>query len=180
MPSPQSEKLTPAHVANYILWLARKFGIKDMTSLKLINLVYISYAWHLYAFGEEMFSERPQAWKFGPAFPSLYHAIKISGNEPIDGYVAISDLGQEGREDVNVFPFVRDDDDDILSSVVNAFYAHKDKTGEELREMTHRESGAWQAAYADGLYSEINDKELIRSGARVGVEKYLKDAEFAS
>ena len=42
-----SNKRTAAHVANYIIFLAEKNKIDNLTPLKLIKLCYISYAWYL-------------------------------------------------------------------------------------------------------------------------------------
>lgn len=170
MTSMESEKMTSAHVANHVLWLAEKFRVKDMTCLKLMKILYISYAWHLCVFDKEMFSECPQAWKFGPVFPSIYHALSIAEDQPIEGCVAISEPGKKNEDD---FPVIRADDEDTLSIVENAFYMYKDKTSEELSEVTHRAGGAWDAAIKKGLYSDLDDRDLIKKGASEGIEKYI-------
>lgn len=176
MTSRDSEKMTPAHVANYVLWLAEKLGVNDMTSLKLMKIVYISYAWYLCMYDKEMFSERPQAWKFGPVFPSLYHALRASGDRPIDDYVAISEPGKESEE---VIPIIPEDDNAALLIAINAFYAYKDKTGDELSDMTHRADGAWKSAFKEGLYSDMMNQELIKKGAMEGMNKYMQHKEPA-
>lgn len=165
------EKLTSAHVANYILCLAERSGVKDMTCLKLMKIVYISYAWYLCLFDKEMFSERPQAWKFGPVFPSLYYALKISQDQPIDDYVAIFEPGKESEEEIPIIP---EGDKDISSIVVNAFYAYKDKTEDELTDIMHRAGGAWESAFEEGLYSDMVNWELIKQGAMEGMDKYMQ------
>lgn len=66
----------PAHIANFFLWNADKEGIKDMTPMKLIKLVYISYAWSLAIYQNKLFNERIEAWRYGPVIPSIYHEFK--------------------------------------------------------------------------------------------------------
>lgn len=173
----------PVHIANYVLLLARQSGIKDMSFQKLVKIVYISYAWHLYVSGEEMFSERPIAlWFGGPMFPSIYRgfeAIKIPSDQPIEGYLEISEEGM-------MFPFILVHDEDIwwsvwkvfdtdvLLSVMTVFNALKDKTSEQLSKVTYRKGGAfmvtWDTKRQD---SEINDKELIKIDAQAGMETFL-------
>ena len=48
----------PAHIANYFLSKAKKDGVKDMTPMKLIKLVYFSYAWYLAIFEKNSSQKR--------------------------------------------------------------------------------------------------------------------------
>ena len=69
-------------VANYILDLAKEQG-EILTAMKLIKLVFIAHGWHLAIAGEPLINEHPEAWKYGPVVPSLYHHFKRFGSGPI-------------------------------------------------------------------------------------------------
>lgn len=75
---------TPLAVANCFL---EKFGNTDgIEHMKLQKLVYCSYGWWLAAHGMDNLrftSERPEIWKHGPVFDSLYHTLKVFGHERI-------------------------------------------------------------------------------------------------
>src|SRR5687767_12203236 len=72
----------PKSIANYFIDLAAAEG-KKLTPLQLIKLVYIAHGWYLGLTGKPLINESPQAWQYGPVIPSLYHALKIHGNDAV-------------------------------------------------------------------------------------------------
>lgn len=50
-----------------------------VTNLKLNKLLYYVYGINLVVNEGERISESPQAWKYGPVFPSVYHGFKHYG-----------------------------------------------------------------------------------------------------
>lgn len=50
-----------------------------MTNFKLNNLVYFAQAWSLKKLGKPLFDEVVQAWKHGPAIPSVYYVFEKCG-----------------------------------------------------------------------------------------------------
>lgn len=75
--------LSAISVANYFI----KTGIETgdlVTQMKLQKLLYYAYGWHWAYHDDKLFSEKIQAWKFGPVIPDVYHAAKEWGNEEID------------------------------------------------------------------------------------------------
>lgn len=71
-----------AAIANEFIKLARESN-KRITPMKLQKLVYFAHGWYLALTGKPLINEPVQAWKLGPVIPSLYHALKHCGNEPI-------------------------------------------------------------------------------------------------
>lgn len=69
-------------VAIYFVYFAAKHG-DWLTNLKLQKLVYYAQAWYLALYGKPLFQEQLQAWTHGPANPSLWHAYKHHGWNPI-------------------------------------------------------------------------------------------------
>lgn len=70
-------------VANYILELAKSDGNRPVSPMMLIKLVYLAHGWHLAIADEPLIDEYPEAWKYGPVIPSLYHQFKHFGSGPI-------------------------------------------------------------------------------------------------
>src|SRR5204863_6873805 len=77
----------PKSIANYFIDLAIAEG-KQVTPLQLIKLVYIAHGWHLGLTGQPLINEPPEAWQYGPVIPSLYHALKIHGNDAVTHKIA--------------------------------------------------------------------------------------------
>ncbi len=128
------------HIANYFLWKAREEGVKDMTQLKLMKLVYFAYAWNLAIFEKEIFSEIIEAWKHGPVVPSIYHEFKRFQNSPITDYAELP--FEDSLE--TYYPMVNSDDDNTIRVLETVWDVYKNKSGWDLRQITHEDAGAWQ------------------------------------
>lgn len=162
----------PAHIANYFLSKAENDGIKDMTPMKLIKLVYFSYAWHLAIFEKKLFTETVEAWRYGPVVPSIYHEFKRFGNSPIQQY----SINFELENNKISFPVIDKDDEDALGVVGAIWRTYKNRDGWDLSKITHEDgSTPWSLAYAQGENSPMRDDEIVRR-AKEAIEKYLKSA----
>lgn len=73
-------------IANYFLYKAQVATEEDqelISNLKLQKLVYYAQGLHL-AIGEgPLFSDRIEAWTYGPVIPDLYHHYKDGGSNGI-------------------------------------------------------------------------------------------------
>jgi uncharacterized phage-associated protein len=165
----------PAHIANYFLSKAKKDGIKDMTPMKLIKLVYFSYAWYLAIFERKLFTERVEAWRYGPVVPSIYHEFKRFGNSPIQQYSIDFELTKENDE--MSYPAISKDDEDTLKVVGAIWETYKDRDGWDLSRITHEDNNTpWSLAYAQGENFPMEDDEIVKR-AHVAIEKYIKSAQ---
>lgn len=74
---------TPLALSNH--FLARFCGTDGIEHMKLQKLVYCAHGWWLATRDgdEQLVDERPEVWRFGPVFPSLYRALKPYGRMPI-------------------------------------------------------------------------------------------------
>ncbi|KAF2516032.1 Panacea domain-containing protein [Flavobacterium foetidum] len=122
-------------IANYFI---KKYStVGELTPLKLIKLVYISYGWYLETFNSErLVNESPQAWKFGPVFPILYNHLKKYGKkfvkEPIE----------------NISTEVISEEDAKFLDKIWSIYGVKD--GIYLSALTHKEGTPWSETYPKG------------------------------
>jgi uncharacterized phage-associated protein len=142
-------------VANEFLQLAHTDDPpRGLTPLKLLKLVYIAHGWSFIHLNEPLLAEPAQAWQYGPVVPSLYHAIKQFGAQPVG------------------FPIPGDTDPQDLSaeakSLIAAVYkAYGHLTGVQLSNMTHQPhtpwSDAWNSAGKNAVISNSNIAEHYRA-----------------
>ena len=166
------EKYTPAHIANYFLWRAWEEGVKDMTQMKLIKLVYIAYGWYLVLNKDnerkKLFEENIEAWRYGPVIPSIYHEFKHFGENPIKKgcYMTVLDNA----------PIVRYEDAGVLRILNAEWEQYKDKNGTDLSNITHEPNGAWYKAYGKGVNAILDDED-IKNRAIDGIKNFLEKSK---
>ncbi len=116
---------------------------KPVDTMKLLKLVYIAQGVAL-AKGHSLFEEPIEAWKYGPVIPSVYHAYKAHGNNPITKLTPIGgQIDFDDQENIVVKPEMPDENkqiDEILTSVWEAFSPY---TGVKLSNWSHEEAGPW-------------------------------------
>jgi uncharacterized phage-associated protein len=83
-------------VANYFLEKGKREGV-GLTPMQLIKLVYFAYGWSLAIFDRPLIDERLQAWRFGPAIPSLYHEFMRKLDEILNQHLSLCVNG-DGRK----------------------------------------------------------------------------------
>ncbi len=158
----------PSHIANYLLWKANEEGIKDITPLKLIKLVYFCYAWFLAIYGEKLFQEKIVAWRHGPVIPSIYHEFKRFGRDHITNYSICFELEEENGE--ISYPVVDPKDNDTFLVLDAVWENYKDKDGWTLRNITHESDSPWAFVFKDGENNELDDSEIKKRASRA-IEK---------
>ena len=83
--------ITALNVANN--FLERSFEEKvNISPMKLQKLVYILYKEYLKETGYKLFSEKFEAWKYGPVLPNLYNEFKNFKANPITSYALNSNF----------------------------------------------------------------------------------------
>lgn len=147
-------------VARYVVNYSNQqnYGVSN---LKLQKLLYLAQAYFLLNNRGRCFSERIEAWDFGPVVPEAYHEFKRfgSGNIPtIDRYWE-ADTAQarvyqkEYREEA-----IPPEDRKLISEVVDNF---KDYSATALVKLTHNQT-PWCDAYVPGLNREIEPDSIQR------------------
>lgn len=121
----------PEKIANYFL---SKFGQdNDITPMKLVKLVYIAHGWYLGMTGEALISENPEAWKYGPVVPSIYHTFKSYGSSPI-------------KKTFNSEIELPEDIKKLLDKIWDVYGRYN---AIELSSMTHQENTPWHRVWND-------------------------------
>lgn len=144
--------ITALNVANN--FLERSFEEKvNISPMKLQKLVYILYKEYLKETGYKLFSEKFEAWKYGPVLPNLYNEFKNFKANPITSYALNSDSSvtkiqmEEGTEFYKIFNYVWEN--------------YKNFSGLELSDYTHSANGAWKKSIKNKTYilSDTDIKE---------------------
>ncbi len=126
-------KYSPLAVANWFLQHhASPNGVEHM---KLQKLVYCAHGWWLAFKPEAILDEKPQVWRYGPVFSSLYHVLKPFGRSPI-----LTPQSMGPFEDPAI---VSTDDKEVAPLLEFVWKRYGHLSSFALSEMTHEKNSAW-------------------------------------
>lgn len=150
-------------VADAILKIAKRKG-QQLTPLQLMKLVYIAHGWSLGLDRGDLFSDRIEAWKYGPVIPDLYQVTKHFGRHHIP-----FDRIDDGQMPVDA------DGERFLTEIVDQYGK---MSGTSLSALTHKSGTPWDQVYKDGVFNiEIPDS-LIRDHYKKLWDDRRKTAPF--
>lgn len=119
---------------------------RPMSIMTLLKLTYIAHGWHLETQNAPLFSNRIEAWQYGPVIPDVYNAFRQQG-------VHVS-------APVNVSEFhLAPEDEDLLEQVYNIYGKLQPF---QLSDLTHTPGGPWDIATKTGGYYAPIPNELIQ------------------
>jgi len=73
-------------IANYFLYKAQEATEEEqelISNLKLQKLVYYAQGLYMAVYGKPLFSDKIEAWTYGPVVPELYHYYKENNSNGI-------------------------------------------------------------------------------------------------
>lgn len=149
--------VTALNVANSILVKAKESGI-GITPMKLQKLLYFLYREFLQVYETALFSERFEAWEYGPVITSVYIAFKRFKSDPI------SDFYREVDGTVMLVSKRSTEFMEILDRIWKRYGLY---SGMDLSRMTHTPGSAWDKA--------MNDKRLFLSDDDITNERIYQD-----
>ena len=150
-------------IANAMLDVAREHGA-SVTPLKLQKLVYIAHGWSLGLTGEPLVMDQvPEAWQYGPVFPSLYHEFKEFGKDPITSKATDFNIGSEFSFDV-VEPFVPENDTYTWALLRKIWDQYGKYGGVALSELTHRAGTPWEQVWSKsgGVKNAVIPQDVVK------------------
>ena len=135
-------------ITKHLIDIGNAESIKDLTPLKVMKLTYLAHGWMLGMFGEPIFGEDVEAWKYGPVIPEVYREIKVYDRQHIN---SLSDMYK--IDDISP------KEEHIMDEVIRIYGAF---TGLELVNITHAKDTPWDKATDGG--------KNIRSGIIISNE----------
>lgn len=136
----------------------------SLSNLKLQKILYFIQAYFLCSDETQRpcFSERIEAWDFGPVVPVAYHEFKRFGNTNIPKVVSFVEYDPSNFWNSKVLKFNEDvisaQDKVIIKKLVDKFVKYSTTS---LVNITHRQT-PWKEAYIPGC-GNIITHEAIRS-----------------
>ena len=150
-------------VANAMLRIAEDHGA-PLSPLKLQKLVYIAHGWHLGLSGEPLVAdELPEAWQYGPVFPSLYREFKEYGRGSIK--TKATDVEITDKFDFKIVEPEIDYDDSYTSQLLKKVWDEYGKYGAiALSDLTHKIGTPWEqtSRTSGGIKNADIPNDLIR------------------
>lgn len=149
-----------AHVANLILNRADGEE-RNISVLKLLKLVYIFFGWTsaIHPKRPYLFSDRIEAWKYGPVIPSLYYELRRFGREPIIGARAL--VYDPSRDEPPRAAAESEIDKEILKTLETIWNSYKNAPAEHIVALTHQEGTPWRQAYDENRRHKEIPKDTI-------------------
>lgn len=138
----------PTTIANYFIKEKSSFG--KLTPMKVIKLTYLAYSWYLTLTkgDKSLTSEKPEAWKYGPVFQTLYNSLKEYGSAEIESKLPVTKDESLTKDDV-----------DFLEKIWSLYGG---KSGIYLSALTHKNGTPWDITYRKGYNCEIDDDLIIK------------------
>lgn len=125
-------KYKSTDIAYYIVSVANERRV-SVNMTKIQKLLYITYGVFLRVCGERLTNEHPQAWPYGPVFPTTRNKL------------IKKDLSCASREDIGEEVLEKIETDDTLKKVIDFVF---DKFGSwnagQLSEWSHSEGSPWE------------------------------------
>ena len=142
----QREMFTMANVnqvVNFIINWAQDKG-EPITNMWLQKLLYFSQGQQLARTGNRLFSDRIEAWQWGPVVPGVYHMYKKYGDNPIPKATTFQPHQLTA------------DECDLVYDVLRKYGIY---TASELMRQSH-DTDPWKNAYTGEKHKEISNSDM--------------------
>lgn len=132
-------------VANWFVTRAQREG-RTLSIMSLLKLTYIAHGWHLEMQNAPLFSNRIEAWQYGPVIPDVYSAFRGQGIN-VSGTVNVPQCAFDAAD---------------VSLLEQVWTIYGSLSPFKLSDLTHVPGGPWDiATKTGGNYARIPD-ELIQ------------------
>ena len=147
-------------VANHFIELAKREG-QPISNMKLQKLLFFAHGHNLGLRGVRLVDEVPEAWDYGPVFPSIYHAFKAYGSQPITSPGACFVWNSDGTVIQVPAPPISDPADiQMIEAVWNSY---KNYSPIQLSNMSHVPAGPWEQARKLGYKNADIADETVKA-----------------
>ncbi len=130
-------------VANEFLRRA-ELQAQNLTNMQVVKLTYFAHGFHLARFDDAPLLVEPiEAWQHGPVVPSVYHAFKQCGRDPIPTHSRAFTVARNDGKLRFFAPYLPEHATRQRAVLDDVWDRYKSYSGWELREMTHAANTPW-------------------------------------
>ena len=129
----------PRAIANKFISIGINNG-NPLTLIQIMKLSYISHGFCLATLDHPLSSKEPEAWKYGPVFPDIYHSLKFNGIEPITNLIAKIKFNYD-KLLVPIDEKFSSEENEIIEFVYK-HYGHLN--GLQISAITHKDGTPWK------------------------------------
>lgn len=152
----------PVAIANEFLRMPGALGA--LTQMQLQKLTYIAHGWNLAINGLPLTDVAPEAWPYGPVYPSLYEHTKYYGKSPITREITSGDTDAyrffgDGKPEAEP-AYTADLSPREREVIENVWLRYGKVSGIKLSEMTHQSDSPWVKAYQRGKGTSLRNSEI--------------------
>lgn len=143
-------------ISNNILNRAFNEGV-SISPMKLQKIMYYVASEFAKATGRPLFSEKFEAWQYGPVLPSIYREFRPFSGRPITNYATQDALG-------NAYLIDESTDVHLKEALDRVWNRTRNLGAVELSRLTHAEDSAWYKAWQRGPNSSLNNDDILNDG----------------
>lgn len=125
-----------------------------------MTLVYIAHGWYLGLTGTPLINEAPEAWEIGPVIPTLYHSLKIYGNDPIRDKILKPESGTSPDQTA---AYALPAESEILKFLNGVWQAYGSFSDSELSTLTTKTETPWHKTWSEQGASYSNGVDIPES-----------------
>ena len=158
-------------IANSFLSISKSAG-EPIDPMKTQKLVYFAHGYHLGFQEGALSAENVQAWRWGPVFPELYHAVKVYGSGPIMNPLQAVEF--DGASMQWTTPKIPEEGDFTNRLIRRIWDVYGGMTGVALSQLTHEEGSPWDKIHKQ--YPDDRDIVIPNSLIREDFERKIEHA----
>ena len=133
------------------LWVAdyiTAIGKGMLTPLHVLKMTYMSHGYTWGIAEHRLISDKVEAWKYGPVYPTVYEALSHYGDNPAQSLhycgTLLSSEDKVKERIKHLGSAFTPSEKEVIDSVVNMY---KDWTGGQLIALMHRKGTPWRRHY---------------------------------
>lgn len=142
----------PLLISDYMISANVTLDVK-LTPLQVIKLAYFSHGYTLALTDRPLITEKVEAWRFGPVFPSIYKSLKRYGGSVIPNMcycgTSLMDQGSVNKRREFLNDIIDGESREIIDHVVSTY---GNLSGHEMTALTHKPNTPWRQYYKEGVF----------------------------
>lgn len=145
----------PRAIANYFV----KLGIEHnnpLTVMQLLKLAYIGHGCNVALYGTPLSDESPEAWKYGPVFPTLYQGFKFYGTTPVNK--PAQSFSAESFDFQEITSSFSEQEKNLMKAV---YQKYSQFSGPVLSEWTHQAGTPWYKIWVEDGAGKNNVRNAV-------------------